>query len=192
MTRIPVHKWIPATLALLLMPLVAAADCEGPIVAATINYEQLGACNGFKRQDGTTQAAKPGHAYVVYRISTITNTSAGAGDFNFDPVRLFVNSDPRAYGVGYYTLGWRRPRSVDPRTVRAGTVETFNGTVTMEVPVGGPGTDGAAAAQNTNYFLSHETPAGTQGVLMAKTNHSQTSWNYTNDCAKIEEYYPNP
>ncbi|WP_166380587.1 hypothetical protein [Catellatospora methionotrophica] len=192
MTRIPLHRWISAALTMLLTPLVAAATCDGPIVAATINYEQLGACNGFKRPDGATQAAKPGHAYVVFRISTVTNTSTGAADFSLDPVRLFVNSDPRAYGVGTYPLGWRRPRAVEPRVVRAGTVETFNGTVTMEVSEGGAGTDGAAAAQNVSYFLSHETPAGTQGVLMAKSNSAQTSWNYTNDCAKIEEFYPNP
>ncbi|WP_196279158.1 hypothetical protein [Catellatospora vulcania] len=180
------------TLALLMMPLVAAADCEGPVVAATINYEQLGACNGFRRPDGAMQPAQSGHAYVVFRISTITNTTAGASDFQFDPVRLFVNSDPRAYGVGYYALGWRRPRAVEPRTVRAGTVETFNGTVTMEVPEGGPKTDAAAAAQNKSYFVSYETPAGTQGTFMAKANSSQTSWHYTNDCAEIEEYHPNP
>jgi hypothetical protein len=125
----------------------------------------------------------------VFRIATVDNTASGSSDVLFDPELLYVNQNPRSYAKGYYALGWKHPRTVDKRTVKAGTSATFNGTVTVEVQAGG---DGAAVAQNTSYFLLYDTPTGAQGVAAAKTNSAQTSWNYTNDCAKIEEFYPNP
>jgi hypothetical protein len=128
----------------------------------------------------------------VFRIATVDNSASGASDVVFDPELLYVNEEPRPYAKGYYTLGWKNPRAVEKRTVKAGTSEVFNGTVAVEVQASGAKGNGAEVAKNNSYFLLYDTPAGAQGVAATRTNASQTSWEYTNDCAAIEGFYPNP
>src|SRR5262249_10659490 len=63
----------------LLLPLVGAAQCQ-QAATATVNYTQIGACNGFYRPDGSQQVPASQHAYVVFRITTVNNTASGASD----------------------------------------------------------------------------------------------------------------
>jgi hypothetical protein len=185
------RRWVRVGLVVLL-PLAGATACNSTTVAATVNYMQIGACNGgFKGPDGSTKAPGSGRAFVVFRVTTVVNPANGAGNFTFDPELLYLKENPALHAVGYYTLGWKNPRAVEKRPVKPGTTETFNGTVTIEVEASGP-KDGATNVQNNSYFLLYDTPPGAQGVAANRTNASQTAWSYTNLCATIEQYYPNP
>jgi len=184
------RKLIGAALALVFLPLTGAATCNTPVPLANIHYEQIGACSGFTKSaalGGGSQTPPSGYVYVVFRIKTISNTDAGAQNFDFDPEKLFLAEDPRQYAIGTFALGWAHPRAVEKRVVKPGSTETFNGTVTVASKQSG----GAAAAANIKFTLSYENPSA-QAAVLTKDNLSKSAWTYTNDCKDIEKESPNP
>jgi len=158
-----------------------AAGCTGHD-EVTINYEQIGACNGFNNGSGATSAG-PKAAYVVFRISTIANTDTQARTFDFDPNRLFINVQPRAYTSTQLNLAQLNPFYATSRTVAAGATEALNGAVIAVVPT--VAENGASEANNTNYFLLYDGVSGTQGIVLVKANPQQTSWPQIEDCTRI-------
>src|SRR5262245_52893668 len=97
--------------------LLLAACNEPP--PATIRYEQRGACNGFKHPGGTSVAG-PNHAFVVFRVSTITNTEPKAKDFDFNPERLYVDqTDPAAFVDTDFHIATLNPFALMGRLVKA-------------------------------------------------------------------------
>jgi hypothetical protein len=149
----------------------------------TINYEQIGACNGFNSASGLTSAG-PKAAFVVFRVSSIENKGSAARDFTFDPNLLFINgSSPRAYASTRLNLAQINPFAAKSRFVAKGTTETLNGAVIAVASTAA--VDGASEANNTSYFLAYETPSGGQGVVLVKKDPSRTSWPSTPDCTNI-------
>ena len=149
----------------------------------TINYEQVGACNGFNSASGFTSAG-PKAAYVIFRVSSIENKGSAAVDFTFDPNRLFINgSSPRAFASTHLNLAQINPFAATSRFVAKGTTETLNGAVIAVASTAA--NDGASEANNTSYFLVYDTPSGGQGVALAKKDPSRTSWPSTPDCTNI-------
>jgi hypothetical protein len=164
---------------------VALSNCNGTPSQniVTINYEQVGACNGFNNGSGVTSAG-PKAAYVIFRISSINNKESAAQDFNFDPNRLFVNgTSPRAFASTHLNLAQLNPFAVTSRFVAKGTTETLNGAAIAVVPTAA--NDGASEASKTSYMLAYETPSGGQGVVLSKKDPSRTSWPLTPDCTNI-------
>ena len=164
--------------------LLIACPPTPPNNVVTINYEQLGACNGLSTGGGGASAG-PNQAYVAFKVSTIVNTESAAQDFNFDPNKAYVNgTSPRAFvnntsGV----MPVLNPFLAKSRFVAKGTTETLNGSLIAVVSTGAA--DGASEANNTSYFLVYDTPAGGQGVSWVKKDPSRTSWPYTPDCTTI-------
>ena len=171
--------------ALALAACLTTIGCDpknAPHDLVTIRYKQLGACNGFGNGTGATSAG-PKAAYVAFRISTIENKDSAPRDFNFDPNRVYVNVTPRAFTSTQLNLAQFNPFYATARLVAKGTTETLNGAVIGVVSTGA--VDGASEANQTNYFLLYDTPAGGQGVVMARDNSSQTSYPSTPDCTNI-------
>ena len=164
---------------------VVFSNCNGTPSnnTVTINYEQIGACNGFNNGSGVTSAG-PKAAYVIFRVSTIENKDSAAVDFTFDPNLLFINgSSPRAFASTHLNLAQINPFAAKPRFVAKGTTETLNGAVIAVVSTAA--TDGASEANNSSYFLLYDTPSGAPGVVLAKKDPSRTSWPSTPDCTNI-------
>ena len=162
--------------------LIACGNQANDIV--TINYEQIGACNGFNNGDGITSAGTNA-AYVAFRISDISNKDSAARDFNFDPDKVYVNpSTPRAYTSSHLNLAQLNPFYATSRFVPKGTSSTLNGAVIAVVSTSTT-PDPAKEANNTSYFLAYDTPAGDQGVLLVKKDPNRTSWPSTSDCTMI-------
>jgi hypothetical protein len=148
----------------------------------TIHYKQLGACNGFGNGTNVTSAG-PKAAYVAFRISTVENKDSAPRDFNFDPNRVFVDVSPRAFTNTQLNLAQFNPFYAKARLVAKGTTETINGAVIAVVST--TASDGASEANKTAYLLLYDVPAGSQGVVMAKDNASQTTFPSTPDCTNI-------
>jgi hypothetical protein len=164
---------------------VALSNCNGTPSQniVTINYEQVGACNGFNNGSGVTSAG-PKAAYVIFRISSINNKESAAQDFNFDPNRLFVNgTSPQVFASTSLNLAQINPFAVKSRFVAKGTTETLNGAAIAVVSTAA--NDGASEANNSSYTLAYETPSGGQGVVLVKKDPSRTSWPSTPDCTNI-------
>jgi len=164
---------------------VVLSNCNGTPSnnTVTINYEQIGACNGFNNGSGVTSAG-PKAAYVIFRVSTIENKSSAAVDFTFDPNRLFINgSSPQAFTSTHLNLAQINPFAAKSRFVAKGTTETLNGAVIAVVSTAA--TDGASEANKSSYQLLHDTPSGTPGVVLVKKDPSRTSWPSTPDCTNI-------
>ena len=149
----------------------------------TINYEQVGACNGFENGSGVTSAG-PRAAFVIFRISNIVNNASAARNFDFDPNLLFINgSSPREFASTTLNLAKLNPFAVQARFVAKGTTETLNGAAVVTAST--VAVDGASEANKSSYMLAYETPAGGQGVALAKKDPARTSWPSTPDCTDV-------
>src|SRR3954469_11621580 len=101
---------------------VVLSNCNGTPSQniVTINYEPVGACNGFNNGSGVTSAG-PKAAYVIFRISSINNKESAAQDFNFDPNRLFVSgTSPQVFASTSLNLAQINPFAVKSRFVAKG------------------------------------------------------------------------
>ena len=155
------------------------AACTPP---ALIKYEQRGACNGFTHLGGMTNAG-PNNAYVVFRITEISNTGSGAVDFPFDPERLYVDVEPSdAYVDSDIQVSSLNPFALQGRLVKAGTTETFNGAAIAVVPT--TAVDGASEANHTHYVLRYSALSA-PGAQTEDLKPNTTSWPYTQDCSQI-------
>ena len=160
---------------------VMLIGCDNPS-PALVKYEQRGACNGFT-SDGVATTAGPNRAYVVFRISTVSNTGSKPVDFNFDPARLYVDqSNPTAYVDPNLRLSTVNPFIPQGRLVKAGTTESFNGAVVAIVST--QDGDGAKEAAQTKYKLLYSA-LGKPGALTEDNAPGTSGWGYTPNCADV-------
>ncbi len=181
-------KKIVLGVTVLALPL-ALTGCPNPNGTATISYHQTGACNGGQGQSGdpsTFYNAGPNQAFVVFGIERIDN-SAGSVTFNFDPTKLFVNSTTRDFVdpslmIYKWVLG---PFASVPQSIAAGSNVGFavSGQNALVVQTTNP--NGSVEANMTSYFLLYNTGPSDPGVVMNKTDASQTTWPNTENCAAI-------
>lgn len=155
--------------------------CPNPNGTATIRFEQLGACNGYK--DGfNTVSAGPNAAFVLFKISNIDNTN-GKVNFSYDPTKLCVSSSSPPACVST-TLSLAQKIGVlgtTATTVSAGKDLPQNGYGVIAVPTSAS-TDPQIEANKVNYFLTYATGSGDPGVLLDKKNSSQTQYQGAQDC----------
>ncbi|MFM0385876.1 hypothetical protein [Paraburkholderia dipogonis] len=168
------------TLSITLLAGCAPGGGVGPL--ATIKYHQVGACNGYQQGSGVVSVG-PNAAYVAFKIEAVDNTQP-AVDFHFDPSRLFISQSTRHF--------------VDPSLMFAQDLGVF-GTVPVTVPhgttvgldgfsivvVSTSNANGSAEANQTAYSLFYDTQSTDPGVLMDKTNATQTVWPQTDNCRAI-------
>ena len=121
-------RWLIRIAALALLTPVASGCDPETFAAATIVYEQVGACNGTPTPTGAVTAGA-GAAYIAYKIHSIENTMTNARDFVFDPNRLYINEDPRAFVNTTYADSMGNPFATHGTTVRAATTAPINGVV---------------------------------------------------------------
>lgn len=173
--------------------LTLAALCAAPLAlvacgpngspshnVVTLNYTQLGACNGYQLGDTVTSVG-PHAAYVVFRLVSVQNTDSQAQSFTFDPSHLFVNQSPRAYVDSGLLTHFTTPAS--PVTVPAGATVTIGKDVVVVVST--VASDGASEADQTSYFLLNDPKGVDPPILGVKTNATQTSWPYTPNCDQL-------
>jgi hypothetical protein len=185
--------------------LVALSGCEpGPAGSTvTVNYSQVGACNGYASGSGIS-AKRPNSAFVVFEIESFDTTKSGV-DFRFVPSRLFVNLDPEKETWGsslvagkYYASSDKRfaePLGVPPiEPVKAparGTTELHR---LAFIAVQTTGANGAADANKISYHLFYDPETGKEGVgsipdphvEFVKTNETRTVWPEIDDCSNLE------
>jgi hypothetical protein len=169
-------SFVFVTLIITLLPGCPPGGGPGPL--ATIKYHQVGACNGYD-----AVSAGINFAYVVFKIEAVDNTQPSI-DFHFDPSRFFINQSPR--------------RFVDTNLMFAHDLGVF-GTVPVTVPHGNnmgldgfsivavstSSANGSSEAHQTAYFLLYDTQSSDPGILMDKTNATQTTWPQTDDCRRM-------
>jgi hypothetical protein len=166
--------------ALALVVAQTSTDCDpDTFAAATIHYEQIGACNGAPTPTGAVTAGA-GAVYVAFRINRIENTMEHARDFVFHPNNLFINEDPRAYASTNYATSMGIPFATLGTTVAKGTTADINGAVF--VIVHNPSTSGNTIGP---YSLLHDTPEGTQGTFLTKANSGTASFPYRGGCHEL-------
>lgn len=167
-----------------LVSLIAGCDPNGGLAPlATIKYHQVGACNGYKPTSASIVSVGPNAAYVIFNIESVDNTKPVI-DFNFDPARLYISKSPAQFvdtnlqlakDLGVF--------STVPITVPKGQFVGING-YSVVVAVTGA-VDGAVEANMTNYFLNYDTQPSGPGVILVKSNSSQTSFPLTRDCLAV-------
>lgn len=151
--------------------------CATPV---SLTYSQTGACNGYVSGNSTVSSG-PNAAYVIFKIETIDNRQ-GSTDFSFDPKRLYIAQN----GSVDLSLSVARDLSfakITAASVPKGTIASpsaYGVVVVRTVDV-----NGAEEANRTNYFLNYATQPSDSGVLLTKTNASQSSWPDTSDCKSI-------
>jgi len=153
--------------------------------SVTINYHQVGACNGYVNSFGGVSAGA-NFAYVIFGIESI-DASLSTSNFAFDPTLLFVHQatddffDP---SLQLYTdiLG---PFAAIATTVTKGTDLKFSTNAYGATVVATVNSNGAIEANNTAYFLRYKAAASDPTIIMVKTDSSRTSWPLTEDCTTI-------
>jgi hypothetical protein len=178
------HYRTSLCLRLLTVTSVAAllAGCPpGPAGTATIQFEQLGACNGY-RDGNNIVSAGPNAAFVLFKIITIDNKN-GKVDFGYDPAKIYLSSSsPRSYASGNLGLMQKIGRlGTVATTVPSGSSLAHNGYAVIVVQTA-TSPDPQLEANASNYVLSYENSPGAPGVLMSKKNSSQTQYQGAQDC----------
>jgi hypothetical protein len=175
-----------------LSALAAACSCnEVPQVqnSASVSYEQVGACNGFRSTtdtSGTTNvvSAGPNAAFVVFHIGAINNVNSQIA-FHFDPEKMFVDESPRAFVDNNLTLaqapGVFRAQAL---TAPAGSASVSVNGISVVV-VRTADSNGAREANKTSYFLLYDTGAGDPAVFLSKTNANQVTFRETEACTEL-------
>jgi hypothetical protein len=163
----------------LLPLLLLATACPRNQSLVSVNYSQLGACNGY--QDGdTVVSAGPNAAFVVFRVSNVDATQS-TQDFSFNPTLLYVNPPP-TYVDDNLSLA-KRLGIIPPTVVPHGQVVGINGFAVTTVSTVNP--NGAVEANQTSYFFDYKTGASDPSVLLTKQNPKQTTWPLTENCLAI-------
>jgi hypothetical protein len=161
------------------------AACGNP--AAVVTYHQTGACNGFKASDGSLFSVGDNAAYVIFGIESIANPSGSGATFNFDPTRVFTTTsvkDSVDPGLALYPniLG---PFAAVAEAVTEGNTINFAVSAQMGLVVQTTNQNGSVEANQTPYLLSYNRASSDPGVIMVKSDSSQTSWPNTEDCSTI-------
>jgi len=170
MNRKRVVSKIAGCLAVMLVTL--AANCPPSQEAVVINYEQFGACNGYRETTGPGGSgphhdvlAGPKAAFVVFRILTFNNPNATS--FNYDPERIHIlGTTPQEFVDSGLTLAtFVNVRRSAPASVPKGK-SGHDGYAVIRATTGD--VNGAAEAFRTNYLLQYERAAGDPPILMTK------------------------
>jgi hypothetical protein len=173
-----IERWMMLLVAGLILTGCAGT---GPLVkdVAVINYEQVGACNGYRDGDALVSAG-PNAAFVVFRIIDIDNTGSSK-DFAFDPNLLSISSQNNMSS----SLSLARLMGVFqavPTAIPKGQQTGINGLTVTTVQT--TTTNGAIDANKTSYQLSYQTAPNDPGVLFKSS--SRTAWPLTEDCLSIK------
>jgi hypothetical protein len=177
-------KHILAAVAISVFPLLSTG-CGSSSV--TIQYSQIGACNGYNGSNGLVSAGA-NQAYVIFAIQGIDN-SQNSSAFSYEPssIGLTINGKFDAFdsslALYHDILG---PFGAVATTVQAAKSITFNPHGYGALIVQTTASDGASEANKTNYFLTYQNPPANTSVVMSKTNSSQTTWPNTPDCHTIQ------
>jgi hypothetical protein len=172
---------VPVSLcALVLASTALLTSCkDGPVPLATVNYAEMSVCaaNGGNQPDAPDTLI-----ILVFEITSISNTDAGASSFTFNPNLLYLSGDngddyaatneSAASGLSLTGAPFGFART---RTVPAGSTATVNAGVVV--------TDTVAANSSTmndrntsDFQLLYATPSGAEGVLLVKTNDSAAKY----------------
>lgn len=157
---------------LVVMLLTLAATCPPSQEAVVINYEQIGACNGYRETTGPGGSG-PHHdvraggkaAFVVFRIRTIDNPNAT--DFAYDPERIHIlGTSPQEFVDSDLTLArFVGVRGSAPATVPKGK-QGHDGYAVIRASTAD--VNGAAEAFRTNYLLQYERASADPPIVMTK------------------------
>jgi hypothetical protein len=152
-----------------------------PVVS--INYHQVGACNGFPTSFGETNAG-PNAAFVVFAIESVDNTKT-TSTFAFDPTRLYVHQTvdefindallstiPAGSLVQSVSVPKDKLVKLAPREFGPLIVATNN-------------PNGAVEANRTAYSLSYKPKSSDPQVETHNTDPGRKSWPATLDCSTI-------
>lgn len=161
--------------------ILAGCTGTGPLVkdVAVINYEQVGACNGY-RDGNAVVSAGPNAAFVIFRIIDIDN-SGSSKNFAFDPNLLYI-SDQNVMNSSLSLARLVGVFQAVPTTISKGQQTGINGFTVTTVQTGTA--SGAVEANKTAYQLSYKTDSNDPGVLF--NNSSRTAWPLTEDCLSIK------
>jgi hypothetical protein len=154
---------------------------------ATINYAQIGACNGYMNTTNNLVSAGANAAFVVFRVDSLDNTGSSIA-FNFDPSLMWVNgTSPHAHMNPNLTLASTIGVLMAPASsVPAKQLTQVHGfaVATVSTSSGDPATQ----ANHVNYLLAYDTSSSDPNVFLAKENSSQTSYNGNDNCLQMS--YP--
>ncbi|MCC6075404.1 hypothetical protein ACFPTX_20670 [Pseudomonas sp. GCM10022188] len=156
------------------------AGCPNPNGTATIRYEQLGACNGYKEGNNVVSAG-PEAAYVIFRVNNLDNRS-GKVDFPYDPAKLCSTAfNPSACVSTSLSLAQKiGALATTATTIPAGKDLPHNGFAVIVVPTGSS-PDPQVEANKVNYLLSYASSSSEPGVLLDKQN-AKTQYQGVQDC----------
>jgi hypothetical protein len=164
---------------------VGPASFGAACPSVTVTYHQIGACTGFDDGGGAVSVG-PYNAYVIFGIDSIS--SSGPSTFALDPSAIviqrepvltpFVMNDPideDIFGSRAFTETTILPGqsiSLVPTGLGAGVVNTLT-------------SNGAVEANETSYFLNYNAASTDPAVNFVKSNATQTSYPFTEDCSTV-------
>lgn len=148
--------------------------------SATIRYEQLGACNGYKDEYGV-HTAGAGFVYEIFKVRDINNLD-GKIDFNYDPALLFVEPNLHA-SANLQLIHKIGVLASAPAVVPAGKLLGHNGFVVVVVPAPDKNSiDPQREANKKEFLLSYENNVKGFTVVMDKINIGQTQYSGASNC----------
>jgi kumamolisin len=174
---------VPAALWCEVGPDAFGATCP----SIQVRYRQIGACTSFT-SGGNFVSVGLNAAYVVFAIDEVS--SSYPNTFVFNPAGVFIQHDP----IQNFFVSSSDPIVPDifgPLAAVEATVPA-NGLVAF-LPAGfGAGivntitADGAVQANETGYFLNYSGSSSVPAMNFVKSNASQTTYPFTDDCSQID------
>jgi len=153
---------------------LVSACTPGQDALATINYQEVSACTA---NGGNDPNAPDTQIILVFEITSITNEGSNAVPFTFNPKLLYIRGDngddyaaTSQAGSSGLSLAGAPFGFARTQTVAAGSALTVNAGVVV-TDTATPNSSSIADANTTNFTLLYATPAGSEGVLLVKTNN---------------------
>lgn len=159
--------------------LVSLAACQNPNGVAKVQYEQVGACNGYVDGNTVVSAGAAG-AFVLFRILTLDNRN-GNLTLNYNPERVCLTSSSQCVSTSLHLAQKIGVLGTSTVTVPPGKLIQHNGFAVIRVPTSISPHPSAEASQ-VNYVLHYNGSSSEPGVHLDKKNHNQTPYVSISDC----------
>ena len=144
---------------------------------AVINYSEMSVCATNNANGGPID-----RIVLVFEITSVSNTDANAVPFSFDPSLLYVSGgngddyaqtspgDPSGLSLVGAPFGFAQTQPVP-----AGSTTTVNGGVAV-TDITGVNSPDLNDLNTIDFRLLYATPAGSEGVVLVKTNANAASY----------------
>ena len=156
--------------------------CDPPVGAVTVNFSQIGGCNGWMSTSNTFVGPGGDAAFVVFKLHNIDNTK-GQADFTLSPDRIYVGDESQKPIGNSGLLQLTGLKAFQETTVPKGQVATLESYAVFRVVTSD--SDPATEATQTTWYPRMVMASGDPSIVFVKSDPPEPGTPVVQDCLKL-------